>query len=138
MISTRNTSKSYVNPPRMQDQQGDVDSRPPAGTLEAIQANTNEMEALRLTNQLMLRELEQLTRQLQHPQEARQAREGPNPSPKKSSNTSTLLEEQMEKEKLPKLGSVILTNLPERIAMRKGIEGTIEATDPYPSLISRK
>ena len=33
------------------------------------------MEALRLTNQRLLRELEKLTRQIQRPQEARQARE---------------------------------------------------------------
>ena len=36
------------------------------------------MEALRLTNQRLLRELEQLARQIQRPQEARQAREGQN------------------------------------------------------------
>ena len=34
------------------------------------------MEALRLTNQRFLREMEQLARQIQRPQEARQAREG--------------------------------------------------------------
>ena len=79
MVSTWNTSKSHVNPPRMQDQQGDIDSRSPGGTLETLQANTEEMEALRLTNQRLLRELEQLTRQMQRPQEARQAREGQNP-----------------------------------------------------------
>ena len=79
MVSTRNTSRSHANPLRMQDQQGDVDSRPPTGTPKAIHANTDEMEALRLTNQRLLRELEQLTRQMQHPQEARQAQEGPNP-----------------------------------------------------------
>ena len=79
MVSTWNTSRSHINPPRMQDQQGDVDNRPPAGTLEAIHAKTDEMEALCLTNQRLLRELEQLTRQLQRPHEARQAREGLNP-----------------------------------------------------------
>ena len=79
MVSTRNTSRSHVNPPRMQDQQGDVDSRSPAGTPEDIQANTDEMEAFHLTNQRLLRELKQLTRQLQRPQEARQAQEGLNP-----------------------------------------------------------
>ena len=79
MVSTQNTSSSHVNPPRMQDQQGNVDSRPPEGPLETIRANTDEMEALHLTNQCLLRELEQLTRQMQCPQEARQAREGQNP-----------------------------------------------------------
>ena len=78
MVSTRNTSKSHANPPRMQDQQGDVDSRPPEGTPKTIQANTDEMEALRLTNQRLLRELEQLTREIQRPQEMRQAWEGQN------------------------------------------------------------
>ena len=46
--------------------------------METIQANTDEMEALRLTNQRLLRELEQLTRQIQCPQETQQAREGQN------------------------------------------------------------
>ena len=86
MVSTRNTSRSNANPSRMQDQQGNVDSRPPAGALEAIHDNTNEMEALRLTNQHLVRELEQLTRQMQLPQEVRQAQEGHN---------TTLLEEQL-------------------------------------------
>ena len=79
MVSTQNTSRSHANPPRMQSQQGDIDSRPPRGTLETLHANTDEMEALRLTNQCLLRELEQLTRQMQSPQEARQTREGYNP-----------------------------------------------------------
>ena len=74
MVSTRNTSRSNANPPRMQDPPGDADSRPP-GTLEAMQANTSEVEALRLTNQRLIGELEQLTRQMQRPQEARQTQE---------------------------------------------------------------
>ena len=78
MVSTRNTSRSHANPPRIQDQPGDVDSRPPRGTLETLHVNTDEMEALRLTNQRLLRELEQLTRKIQRPEEARQAREGQN------------------------------------------------------------
>ena len=75
MVSTRNTSRSNANPPRMQDQPGNADNRPP-DTLEAMQANTNEMEALRLTNQRLTEELEQLTRQMRRPQEARQIQEG--------------------------------------------------------------
>ena len=62
----------------MQDQLGDVDSRPPRGTLETVQVNTDEVEALRVTNQHLLKELEQLTRQIQCPQETRQARKGQN------------------------------------------------------------
>ena len=77
MVSTRNTSKSNANPPRMQDPPGDADSRPP-GALEAMQANTSEVEALRLTNQRLIGELEQLTRQMQRPRETRQAQEGHN------------------------------------------------------------
>ena len=79
MVSTRNTSRSHANSLRMQDQPGDVDSRPPGGMLETVQVNMNEVEALRLTNQLLLRELEQLTRQKRRPQETRQARKGQNP-----------------------------------------------------------
>ena len=81
MVSTRNTSRSHANPLRMQDQQGNVDSRPPAGALETIHDNTNEMEALRLTNQRLIRELEQLTRQMQRPREVRQAQKGHNTTP---------------------------------------------------------
>ena len=77
MVSTRNTSWSNANPPRMQDQPGNADSRPP-GMLEAMQANTDEVEVLRLTNQCLMEELEQLTRQMQHPREARQTQEGHN------------------------------------------------------------
>ena len=75
MVSTRNTSRSNADPPRMQDQPGNADSRPP-GTLEAMQANTDEVEALCLTNQRLMEELEKLTRQMQHPREARKTQEG--------------------------------------------------------------
>ena len=75
MVSTRNTSRSNTNPPRMQDQPGNADNRPP-GALEKMQANTNEIEALRLTNQRLTEELEQLARQMRRPREARQTQEG--------------------------------------------------------------
>ena len=58
----------------MRDPPGDADSRPP-GPAEAIQANTTEVEALRLVNQRLIEELEQLTRQMQHPRETRQTKE---------------------------------------------------------------
>ena len=77
MVSTRNTSRSNANPPRMQDPPGDADSRP-LDTINAIRANTNEVEALRLINQRLIGELEQLTRQIQRPQDTRQAQEGHN------------------------------------------------------------
>ena len=81
MVSTRNTSRSNANPQRMQDQPGDVDSRPPGGALETMQSNTDEVEALRLTNQRLIGELEQLTKQMQRPREARQTQEGHNTTP---------------------------------------------------------
>ena len=77
MVSTRNTRRSNTNPPRMQDLPGDAVSRPP-GALETMQANTEEVEALRLTNQRLIGELEQLTRQMKRPREARQTQEGRN------------------------------------------------------------
>ena len=80
MVSTQNTSRSNANPPRMQDQPGDVVSRPP-DALETIQANTEEVEALRLTNQRMIGELEHLTRQMHRPREARKTQEGRNVTP---------------------------------------------------------
>ena len=69
-------SRSHTNPPGTQDQPDDVNRRQPGNTLETLRASTDEMEALRLTNQRLLRELEELTRQLRSPQEARQAPEG--------------------------------------------------------------
>ena len=80
MVSTRNTSRSNANPPRMQDSPGDADSRP-LDALEKMQANTDEVEALCLTNQRLIGELEQLTRQMQCPREARQTQEGHNIPP---------------------------------------------------------
>ena len=77
MVSTRNRSRSNANPLRLQDTPGDADSRPP-GTVEAMRDNTNEVEALRLVNQRLIEELEQLTRQIQHPRETRQTQEGHN------------------------------------------------------------
>ena len=65
----------------MKDQPGGVDSRPPGGALETVQDNTDEVEALRLTNQRLIEELEQLTRQIQCPRESRQAQEGHNTTP---------------------------------------------------------
>ena len=65
-------SRSHANPLRTQDQQGDLDSRQPRDALETLQANTDEMEALRLTNQHLLGDLEELTRQMQRPQEEQQ------------------------------------------------------------------
>ena len=81
MVSTRNISRSHSNPHRMQDQPSGADNRPPGGALETMQANTNEVEALRLTNQRLIGELEQLTRQMQRPREARQTQEGHNTTP---------------------------------------------------------
>ena len=81
MVSTWNTSRSHANPSRMQYQPGGVDSRPLGGALETVQANMDEVEALRLTNQRLIEELDQLTSQTQRPQESRQAQEGHNTTP---------------------------------------------------------
>ena len=70
-------SRSHADPPRTQDQQGDLDSRPPRDALETLQANIDEMEALRLTIQHLLRDLEELTRQMQRPQEEQQHPDAP-------------------------------------------------------------
>ena len=74
-------SRSHVNPLRTQDQQDDVDNRQPGDALGAPQAFSNEMEALHLVNQRLLRELAELTRQVQLPHEAQQAHEGRNSIP---------------------------------------------------------
>ena len=70
-------SRSHANPSMAQDQQGDLDSRPPKDALKTLQANTDEMEALRLTNQRFLRDLKELTRQMQRPQEEQQHHDVP-------------------------------------------------------------
>ena len=64
----------------MRDPPGDADSRP-LGPVEVVQANTNKVEALHLVNQRLIEELEQLTRQMQHPRETRQTKEGHNIPP---------------------------------------------------------
>ena len=77
MVLTRNTSRSNANPPRTQDPPDDADNRPP-DTIEAMQANTSEVKALRLANQRLIEELEQLTRKIQRPRDTRQTLEGHN------------------------------------------------------------
>ena len=58
-------SRSHANPLGTQDQQGNLNGR---STRDAL---TDEVEALRLTNQRLLRDLEELTRQMQRQQEER-------------------------------------------------------------------
>ena len=64
-------------PPRMQDQQGDLDSQLARDALKTLQANIDEVEALCLTIQRLLRDLEELTRQMQQPQEEQQHHDTP-------------------------------------------------------------
>ena len=65
-------SRSHTNPPGIQDQQGNLNDRSARDGLETIQANTDEVEALRLANQRLLRDLKELTRQMQQQQEEQQ------------------------------------------------------------------
>ena len=97
MVSSRNTRRSNANPPRMQDPPGDADSRPP-GTLEAMQTNTSEVEALLLTNQRLIGDLEQLTRKMQRPQEARQTHEGHNIPPREGQHNLDIPEVMKQKQ----------------------------------------
>ena len=103
MVSTWNTSRSNANPPRMQDPPGDAGSRPP-GTVEAMQANMNEVEALRLVNQRRIEELEQLTRQMQHPRETRLTQEGHDIPPTKNDAITATLEVPKQKQSPVKPG----------------------------------
>ena len=98
MVSTPNTSKSNSNPPRMQDQLGGVDSRPPEGALEIVQANTDEVEALCVTNQHLLKVLGQLTRKIRHPQKTRQARKSQNPITREEQHLDPRREVDRERE----------------------------------------
>ena len=74
-------NKTHANPPRTQDQQNDVDSGQPEDILGALHAANNEMEVLRLVNQRLLRELAELTRQAQRPEDEQQAHGGHNTIP---------------------------------------------------------
>ena len=127
MVSTWNTRKSNANPPRMQDQPGDLDRRPPGGAFETVQANTDEVEALRVTNQHLLKELEQLTRQINAPRRHDRPEKTKTLLTEKS-NTSTFVKKRIEKEKLATPGSKILTYPPERIATRRGRGGRDSGT----------
>ena len=69
--------RSHNNPLGTQDQQGNLDNRSAKDALETIQANTDEVEALCLTNQRLLRDLKELTRQMQWPQEERKHHDTP-------------------------------------------------------------
>ena len=81
----------------MQDQPGNADSRPP-GALEAMQAIMDKVEALCLTNQRLIEELERLTRQVRRPREAQQIQEGHDVPPMKDSTILILPEESKEAE----------------------------------------
>ena len=63
-----------------------------------MQANTNEVQALRLVNQRLIEELEQLTGQMQHPREIRQTQEGHNIPPMKGNMVMTFLEVPKQKQ----------------------------------------
>ena len=58
-----------------------MDSGQPGDDIEALHTTGNEMEALCLVNQHLLREFVELTRQVQRPQKAQQAPEGRNTIP---------------------------------------------------------
>ena len=74
-------SRSHANSPRTQDQPDNVDNRQPKDIFGALNAASHEMEALRLVNQRLLRELVELTRQVQRPQDEQQAHRGRNTIP---------------------------------------------------------
>ena len=65
-------SRSHASPPGLKDQQGNLDD-----ALQTIQAYTDEVEALRIAKQHLLRDLEELTRQMQRHQEERQHHDTP-------------------------------------------------------------
>ena len=69
--------RSHAKPPRTQGQQGNLDGRSARDALKTIQSNTDEVEALRLANQRLLRDLEEFTRQIQGQQEERQHHDTP-------------------------------------------------------------
>ena len=74
-----------------------MDSRPPGGALKTVRANTDKVEALRVTNQHLLKELEQLTGQIRRPQETRQPNK-PKTLLLEENNTSTLVSQEADRE----------------------------------------
>ena len=134
MISTRNISRSNTNQPRMQDPPGDADSRPPR-IVEAMQANTNEVEALRLVNQRLIEELEQLTRQIQHPREIRQTQEGHNIPPREEQHDHDILrgaETKAESSRARGHGPQLAPTEEGNGAMLRGHVGNEELHHPQP------
>ena len=129
-------SRSHTNPLGMQDQPDDVNSRQPGNTLETLRANTEEMEALRLTNQRLLRELEELTRQLRLPQEAHQTPKATIPFCKKNDDTLTLLGTLREKRKLAESRNMTPIYPLKRNTIGGGMTGITEAMNR--PLISRE
>ena len=114
MVSTRNTSRSNANPPRMQDQPGRMESRPPRGELETVQANTGEMEALRLTNQRLIRELEQLIDRCSAHRKCDKSKKATIPPLRKNGHTSALPKRQKQKQNPAEPGDTSLTYPLER------------------------
>ena len=70
-------SRSHAKPLGTHDQQGNLNGRSTKDALETIQANTYEVEALRLANQRLLRDFVELTRQMQWQQEEQQLHDTP-------------------------------------------------------------
>ena len=72
-----------INPEHKQEQRQSTKDAGPARRRrqQTSPTNTDEVEVLRLTNQRLIGELEQLTRQMQRPREARQTQEGHNLTP---------------------------------------------------------
>ena len=129
-------SRSHANPPRMQDQQDGVDSRQLGDSLGALHTANNEMEALHLVNQPLLRE------RRNSPKKGNAHRRHDRPMKvairfhKRNSNTSVPPETLKEEEKIAEPGSMILTYPPGMVTMRGCLVGTTEVMSQ--PLISRR
>ena len=119
-------SRSHANPPRTQDQQDDVNSEQPEDIPVALHAASNEMEALRLVNQRLLRELAELTKCSDHKMNNRTT-EAATPYHKRSNNTSTPPETITEEEKIIEPEGRIPTYPSETIETKERLTGTMES-----------
>ena len=118
-------SRSHAHPSRTQGQWDDVDSRRSGDVPEALHAVSNEMKALRLINQRLLRELAELNRWVQRPHDNNIPMEAATPYHRRSNNTSVPLETMTEEEKIAGPEGMIPTYLPKTIETKECLTRTM-------------
>ena len=115
-------SRSHSNPPRTQDKQDDVDNGQPVDIPGALRTASNEMEALCLVNQRLLRESAELSdhRMNSRPMEAA------TPYHMRSNNTLAPPEMMTKEDKIAEPEGMIPTYPLETIKTKERLTRTME------------